>query len=72
MAVQLRPVRSDCLRGEMGRRELLHGIEWYYDLIPVYRYQFIPVCYGFVPINYFLLINLYFMIAKKDGVTYEL
>ncbi|KAG5616116.1 hypothetical protein H5410_015940 [Solanum commersonii] len=35
----------------MGHREPIHGTKWYHDLIPVYRYRFIPVYSGSISIR---------------------
>ncbi|WMV12660.1 hypothetical protein MTR67_006045 [Solanum verrucosum] len=45
------PFRSGSIRDGMGYIEPVHGTERYHDLVPVYRYRFIPVHSGSVPVR---------------------
>ncbi|WMV30707.1 hypothetical protein MTR67_024092 [Solanum verrucosum] len=45
------PFRSGSIRDGMGYIEPVHGTERYHDLVPVYRYRFIPIHSGSVPVR---------------------
>ncbi|WMV40508.1 hypothetical protein MTR67_033893 [Solanum verrucosum] len=44
------PFRSGSIRDGMGYIEPVHGTERYHDLVPVYRYRFIPVPFRSGPV----------------------
>ncbi|KAG5589880.1 hypothetical protein H5410_040394 [Solanum commersonii] len=43
--------RSGSIRDGTGHRESVHGKERYHNLIPVYRYQYILIYSGSVPVR---------------------